>query len=92
MGIKGFVKILTKLSGHYANHSLKGCEYGDHWKDYCAENVVPPNVADVCGRYASQCCGTCKEYEETGHPGNKHLFALRSPPRSSWFVKICPHR
>ncbi|XP_053406764.1 uncharacterized protein LOC123546427 [Mercenaria mercenaria] len=56
----------------YYNASRTGCVYGDHWKDYCAQNVVPPNVADVCSRYADKCCGTCKEYEETGHPGCRY--------------------
>jgi hypothetical protein len=61
---------------HKITYSDEGCEYGDHWKDYCAANVVPPNVADVCSRYASQCCGICKEYEEKGHAGKLNIEQL----------------
>ncbi|XP_052252085.1 neurogenic locus Notch protein-like isoform X3 [Dreissena polymorpha] len=53
----------------YYNATHHGCEYGDHWKDYCAENVVPPNVATVCGKYADQCCETCRNYRDQGFPG-----------------------
>ncbi|KAL4232206.1 hypothetical protein ACF0H5_009781 [Mactra antiquata] len=58
-------------AGFY-NASRTGCEYGDHWKDYCHDNVVPPKVADQCGRYADKCCGTCTEYENQGFPGCKY--------------------
>ncbi|WAR22214.1 hypothetical protein MAR_016188 [Mya arenaria] len=53
----------------YYNASYSGCEYGDHWKDYCATSVVPPNVASQCSKYSTQCCQTCADYRAQGFPG-----------------------
>ena len=46
-----------------------GCEYGDHWKEYCEMNVKPPKVAATCEKFSSQCCASCEKYLKTGHPG-----------------------
>ena len=52
-----------------------GCEYGDHWADYCDQNVKPPKVADQCARYESQCCATCNKFKENGFAGILNPYA-----------------
>ena len=67
-----YFSLFLRMSAFFSSD----CEYGDHWKDYCFENVRPPNVDTVCNKYGEMCCGKCSMYESLGHAGK------------SWYIRV----